>query len=80
MGVRLALIAGIMIAFATLLLFSFVFLLLWTELPRGGVAMDRSHFVRLVFEAQSALGTVGLSLVLLGACSKKGNEAKEEAA
>ena len=47
---------------AMLLLFSFVFLLLWTELARAGAAMDRSHFVRLVFEAQSALGTVGLSM------------------
>lgn len=47
---------------AMLLLFAFVFLLLWTELPREGVAMDRAHFVRLVFEAQSALGTVGLSM------------------
>jgi trk system potassium uptake protein TrkH len=45
-----------------LLLFAFTFLLLWTELPRSGVAMDRAHFVRLVFEAQSALGTVGLSM------------------
>jgi trk system potassium uptake protein TrkH len=47
---------------AMLLLFAFVFLLLWTEMSRGGVEMDRSHFVRLVFEAQSALGTVGLSM------------------
>lgn len=47
---------------AMLLLFSFVFLLLWTEMPRTGGAIDRSHFVRLVFEAQSALGTVGLSM------------------
>jgi trk system potassium uptake protein TrkH len=47
---------------AMLLLFSFVFLLLWTEMSTSGVAMDRSHFVRLVFEAQSALGTVGLSM------------------
>lgn len=47
---------------AMLLLFSFVFLLLFTETARSGVEMDRSHFVRLVFEAQSALGTVGLSM------------------
>jgi trk system potassium uptake protein TrkH len=47
---------------AMLVLFSFVFLLLWTELARDGVDLDRGRFVRLVFEAQSALGTVGLSM------------------
>ena len=45
-----------------LLLFGFVFLLLWTELPRGGAGTERLRFVHLVFEAQSALGTVGLSM------------------
>jgi trk system potassium uptake protein TrkH len=46
----------------TLLLFAFVFLLLWIELPAQAADPDRSQFVRLVFEAQSALGTVGLSM------------------
>ncbi|RIL05972.1 MAG: potassium transporter TrkH [Proteobacteria bacterium] len=49
-----------------LLLFAFVFLLLWSELEREGVALDRGRFVRLVFEAQSALGTVGLSMNMTG--------------
>ena len=47
---------------AILLLFAFVFMLLWVELPRASAALDREHFVQLVFEAQSALGTVGLSM------------------
>jgi trk system potassium uptake protein TrkH len=47
---------------AILVLFAFVFALLWTELEREGVDTDRGRFVRLVFEAQSALGTVGLSM------------------
>lgn len=47
---------------AILVLFAFVFALLWTELEREGVETDRGRFVRLVFEAQSALGTVGLSM------------------
>jgi trk system potassium uptake protein len=45
-----------------LLLFTFVFALLFTELPSGSVVTDRESFVHLVFEAQSALGTVGLSM------------------
>jgi trk system potassium uptake protein TrkH len=47
---------------AMLVLFSFVFLLLWSELEREGAELDRSRFVHVVFEAQSALGTVGLSM------------------
>ena len=47
---------------AMLILFGFVFVLLWTEMPRMEARMDRGHFVELVFEAQSALGTVGLSM------------------
>lgn len=47
---------------AMLLLFAFVFALLWVELPRTSATMNREHFVQLVFEAQSALGTVGLSM------------------
>ena len=47
---------------AILLLFTFVFALLWVELPRADATMNREHFVHLVFEAQSALGTVGLSM------------------
>ncbi len=47
---------------AILLLFAFVFALLWVELPRASAALDREHFIQLVFEAQSALGTVGLSM------------------
>ncbi len=43
-----------------LLLFTFVFALLFTEIPSGSVVTDRESFVHLVFEAQSALGTVGL--------------------
>jgi trk system potassium uptake protein TrkH len=45
-----------------LLLFTFVFALLFTELPSGSVVTDRESFVHLLFEAQSALGTVGLSM------------------
>jgi trk system potassium uptake protein TrkH len=47
---------------AMLILFTFVFLLLSTELPRSDARLEREHFVELVFEAQSALGTVGLSM------------------
>lgn len=46
---------------SVLLLALFVFALLVTELPASSEA-DRNHLVRLVFEAQSALGTVGLSM------------------
>ena len=38
------------------------FTLSWTELPEPADEQDRAHFVRLLFEAQSALGTVGLSM------------------
>jgi trk system potassium uptake protein TrkH len=47
---------------AMLVLFGFVFLLLWSELEHEGAALDRGRFVHLIFEAQSALGTVGLSM------------------
>jgi trk system potassium uptake protein TrkH len=45
-----------------LLLVTASFVLAWTELPASVAEPDRAHFVRLVFEAQSALGTVGLSM------------------
>lgn len=45
-----------------LLLVIAVFTLAWTELPEPAGDRDRAHFVRLLFEAQSALGTVGLSM------------------
>ncbi len=47
---------------AILLLFAFVFALLFTEIPGENIVADRESFVHLVFEAQSALGTVGLSM------------------
>jgi trk system potassium uptake protein TrkH len=47
---------------SVLLLAVFVFALILTELPSQAVADDRTHFIRLVFEAQSALSTVGLSM------------------
>jgi trk system potassium uptake protein TrkH len=47
---------------AFLLLASFVFLLLLTELAEPGADGGRSQFVRVVFEAQSAFSTVGLSM------------------
>jgi len=47
---------------AILLLFAFVFALLFTEIPGENIVADRERFVHLVFEAQSALGTVGLSM------------------
>ena len=47
---------------AMLLLFAFVFALLFTEIPGDDVVRNRESFVHLVFEAQSALGTVGLSM------------------
>ena len=47
---------------AILLLFAFVFALLFTEIPGDDVVRNRESFVHLVFEAQSALGTVGLSM------------------
>jgi trk system potassium uptake protein TrkH len=47
---------------AMLLLFTFVFALLFTEIPGDDVVRNRESFVHLVFEAQSALGTVGLSM------------------
>ena len=46
---------------SVILLALFVFALLVTELPASAEG-DRVRFVRLVFEAQSALGTVGLSM------------------
>ena len=57
---------------AILLLFAFVFMLLWVELPRASAALDREHFIQLVFEAQSALGTVGLSMNKTGDLSPPG--------
>jgi trk system potassium uptake protein TrkH len=47
---------------AVLLLVTAAFVLSWTELPGPSDEQDREHFVRLLFEAQSALGTVGLSM------------------
>lgn len=46
---------------AILIVVAASFLLSWSELPVTE-ASDRAHFVRLLFEAQSALGTVGLSM------------------
>jgi trk system potassium uptake protein TrkH len=46
---------------AVLLLGVFLFLLLETE-GAGRGALDREHFIRLVFEIQSAFSTVGLSM------------------
>lgn len=46
---------------AVLLLAVFAFLMLYAELSGGGDE-DRGHFVRLVFETQSAFSTVGLSM------------------
>lgn len=45
-----------------LLLVVAVFVLSWTELPGPDGDPGRAHFVRLLFEAQSALGTVGLTM------------------
>jgi trk system potassium uptake protein TrkH len=53
-----------------LLLASFV--LSWTELAQPSAHRDRAHFVRLVFEAQSALGTVGLSMGVTDELSQAG--------
>ncbi len=47
---------------AFLLLGSFTFLLLMTELSDPAKGADRSQMTQLFFEAQSALGTVGLSM------------------
>lgn len=47
---------------AFLLLGAFVFLLLTSELAGERSSGDRIHMIGLVFEAQSALGTVGLSM------------------
>lgn len=47
---------------AILIVVAASFLLSWSELPTTSEARDRAHFVRLLFEAQSALGTVGLSM------------------
>jgi trk system potassium uptake protein TrkH len=47
---------------SVLLLAIFVFALLVTELRTAVSEDDRVHFLRLVFEAQSAMSTVGLSM------------------
>jgi trk system potassium uptake protein TrkH len=52
---------GLAVGFV-LLLVAFVFALLVTELPQAATDDDRVHLARLAFEAQSALGTVGLSM------------------
>lgn len=57
---------------AVFLLAVFAFLLLFAELPGGGDE-DRGHFVRLVFETQSAFSTVGLSM---GVTSELGGTAR----
>jgi trk system potassium uptake protein TrkH len=57
---------------AFLLLAGFVFLLLMTEAPAGGAAGERSQFVRVVFEVQSAFSTVGLSMNLTPQVSPPG--------
>jgi trk system potassium uptake protein TrkH len=55
---------------SVILLALFVFALLVTELPRHET--DRTHFVKLAFEAQSALGTVGLSMGVTSGLSPAG--------
>jgi trk system potassium uptake protein TrkH len=57
---------------AFLLLAGFVFLLLMTEDPAAGAAGERSQFVRVVFEVQSAFSTVGLSMNLTSQISPPG--------
>jgi trk system potassium uptake protein TrkH len=52
--------AGVVIG-GLLVLALFIFVLLVAELPAHG-ELDRGHFLRLMFEAHSAFGTVGLSL------------------
>jgi len=47
---------------AVALLVGAVFVLLWTEVDAAGAQVDRGLLIRLLFEAQSALGTVGLSM------------------
>ncbi len=47
---------------AVLLLGVFLFALLTLELPVEGERVDRLHLIRLLFELQSAFGTVGLSM------------------
>lgn len=47
---------------AVAILIGSVFVLLWTEIGHDGAHTDRSQLIRLLFEAQSALGTVGLSM------------------
>lgn len=48
-----------------------VFVLTMTELP-GHQGLDRAHFTRLVFEAHSAFGTVGLSMGVTPTLSRGG--------
>lgn len=48
-----------------------VFALTMTELP-GHQGLDRAHFTRLVFEAHSAFGTVGLSMGVTSTLSPVG--------
>lgn len=52
--------AGLMLGGVVLLGIS-VFALTMTELP-GHQGVDRAHFTRIIFEAHSAFGTVGLSM------------------
>lgn len=52
--------AGIVVG-GLLVLALFIFVLLVVELPAHG-ELDRGHFLKLMFEAHSAFGTVGLSL------------------
>jgi len=52
--------AGIVVG-GLLVLALFIFVLLIVELPAHG-ELDRGHFLKLMFEAHSAFGTVGLSL------------------
>jgi trk system potassium uptake protein TrkH len=57
---------------AFLLLAGFVFLLIATESGGDATGGDRAHFARIVFEVQSAFGTVGLSMNLTPRLSPEG--------
>jgi trk system potassium uptake protein TrkH len=57
---------------AFLLLASFVFLMLMTEVRAADAGGERSQFVRVVFEVQSAFSTVGLSMNLTPQVSPPG--------
>jgi trk system potassium uptake protein len=61
----LALTSVVLVGLATLALLA-------TDAPQSGVAPDRARFARILFEAQSALATVGLSMNLTPSLSDAG--------